>query len=244
MADSREGVEAIVLAAGQGDRLGLGPKAFLRLAGKTLLDRAIGVMRSVAERVIVGVPEELVGQVQAIHAGPDVLVLAGGPTRLDTTRRLLAASSAPLIVQHDVVHPFVGVALARQVVAAARRRGAAMAVAPVAEHVFRADGDLVERVSSTGGLWLARKPLAFARGALRLTEAPRDGDSQTTSAPAPLDAGTPELLFAAGQPVAIVPVKAWNIKISSPPDWALAQAIDALWRAGQLDDGPDGPGTG
>ena len=47
--------EVVVLAAGRGDRLGLGPKAWLVLGGRTLLERAVATMRLAGCRVIVGV---------------------------------------------------------------------------------------------------------------------------------------------------------------------------------------------
>ena len=117
-------VEALVLAAGQGERLGLGPKALLTLDGRTLIDRAVGAVRDVARRVIAGVPPERLDECRAL-LGADVTVVAGGATRLDTEILLVEASSAPLLVLHDVVHPFTTAELARQVVAAARERGAA-----------------------------------------------------------------------------------------------------------------------
>src|SRR6185295_1594220 len=43
-------VDGIVLAAGRGERLGLGPKAWLTLGGRTLLKRAVTTMRLVADR--------------------------------------------------------------------------------------------------------------------------------------------------------------------------------------------------
>src|SRR5436309_668066 len=48
-------VEAIVQGAGRGVRLGLGPKAFIVLAGRTLLERAVSTMLAVAARVTVAV---------------------------------------------------------------------------------------------------------------------------------------------------------------------------------------------
>ena len=75
-------VEAIISAAGQGTRLGLGPKAFVLLAGRTLLEHAVTTMLSVAARVTVAVPsadlahaEHLVGsssdRVDAAHRAGD-----------------------------------------------------------------------------------------------------------------------------------------------------------------------------
>ena len=54
-----EDIDAIVLAAGRGSRLGLGPKAWLTLGGRTLLDRAVATMGAVAGSVTAGVAKSV-----------------------------------------------------------------------------------------------------------------------------------------------------------------------------------------
>lgn len=216
----RDDVEAIVLAAGRGERLGLGPKAFLVLDGRTLLDRAVALMLTVARRVVVGLPEEHVERAAAARS-ERVTVIAGGATRIETTLRLYAATTAAIVVQHDVVHPFASCALARRVVRAARLAGAAMAVAPSGAHVYRGAARLDERIAPGPGLWLAQKPLAYTRAALDAALA--------TGGTAPKGAGTPDLLLAAGQPIEAVEGDPWNIKITNARDWRLAGAIHRSW---------------
>jgi len=139
---------------------------------------------------------------------------------METPLRLFHASTAPLLVQHDIVHPFVTPELARRVVAAARKTGAAMAVARSAAHLYRGEARLAERIVTGDTLWLARKPLAFARLALA-----RAFDRGMML---PDDAGTVELLLSAQEPIEIVPVEPWNIKITTPEDWMLAQALESM----------------
>ena len=52
---SESQVNAVILAAGLGKRLGLGPKAWVRLDGKTLLERAAETLQSAGVRRIVAV---------------------------------------------------------------------------------------------------------------------------------------------------------------------------------------------
>ena len=80
---SNAAVDGIVLAAGRGDRLGLGPKAWLTLGGRTLLERAVATMRLVADRVTVGVAAGDVERAQAV-CGADAVVVAGGATHRET----------------------------------------------------------------------------------------------------------------------------------------------------------------
>ena len=95
-----------------------------------------------------------------------------------------------------------------------------MAVAPVAEHVFRGEGRVAERIASGGALWLARKPLAFHRSSLAHV---LEGSAGVAG-----DAGTVELLLAAGQTVEAVAVPPWDIKVTTPADWTLALALESI----------------
>ncbi|MCR8671504.1 2-C-methyl-D-erythritol 4-phosphate cytidylyltransferase, partial [Agrococcus sp. HG114] len=76
----------IVVAAGSGTRLGRGrPKAFVELAGATILEHALRGLGWVPARVVVVVPGGLEADASAIaaRAGVDALVVAGGATRAD-----------------------------------------------------------------------------------------------------------------------------------------------------------------
>src|SRR5688500_17988110 len=103
---SRGAVDGIVLAAGRGERLGLGPKAWLTLGDRTLLERAVATMRQVADSVTVGVAEADIERARAM-CGDDVVVVAGGATHRDTMTAAYRAGSAPWVLVHDVAHPFL-----------------------------------------------------------------------------------------------------------------------------------------
>ncbi|MFX6427813.1 NTP transferase domain-containing protein, partial [Acinetobacter baumannii] len=45
-------VSVLIPAAGNGERLGLGPKAFLRVGGKTLLEWAVEAFKEAAEVLV------------------------------------------------------------------------------------------------------------------------------------------------------------------------------------------------
>jgi 2-C-methyl-D-erythritol 4-phosphate cytidylyltransferase len=104
----------VVLAAGDGVRLGLGPKGLIEILGETLLTRALRSMAGndcVIEIVVTAPTEavptyrELVGSVG--HALP-VRVVPGGPTRQSSACAGLGAmSSGPQwIAVTDVARPF------------------------------------------------------------------------------------------------------------------------------------------
>lgn len=217
-------VVALIQAAGRGDRLGLGPKAFLTLGARTLLERAVAVMRQVSGQVVAGVPAGDLERARQL-CGDRVTVLAGGSTRIETLLALVRATSAPLLVVHDVVHPFVTVELSRRVIEAARVHGAAAAAVSGATSAYLAPPQGAPARLPAGTLWLTRKPIAvhrdiFEQGVARL-------GAQAS--------GTGAIIAAAGRVPAMIPSESWNVKLTTADDWVLAQAISA-----RLDPSPGG----
>lgn len=85
----------IVTAAGSGERLGAGiPKAFVDLAGSTMLQRAVDAVLAsgVVDRVVVAVPSEKVGTATELLAGR-ADVISGGSERPETVLKALSALS-------------------------------------------------------------------------------------------------------------------------------------------------------
>jgi 2-C-methyl-D-erythritol 4-phosphate cytidylyltransferase len=205
-------VDALVLAAGRGERLGMGPKAWLRLGGCTLLERAVRTMRGVAGRVIVGVAPEELPRARALCG--DAIVVPGGATHRETMLAALRAGGAPLAIVHDVAHPFVTAALAGDVIAAARRAGAAVAAVAATTTAYRWRADTLPERLGARDIWTVRRPFAFRReDFLRgLGAGPADGLSV--------------ILARAGVSTALVPAPSWNIKLTTPDDWVLADAIE------------------
>lgn len=212
-------VEAIIQAAGQGERLGLGPKAFVVLSGKTLLERAVATMLDVARGVCVAVPSVDVARASALVGGPRVTVIAGGDSRAETFRGLIAASRAPWLVLHDVVHPFVDAAITRQIVSTARQDGAAAAALPNSEFAYGCDGRLLGR---PGEVMAVQKPIAFRRSAAE------QGLRLAAGAGSPRDPGALEVLALAGVRVRFVVGSPTNIKITTADDLSLARAIASI----------------
>jgi 2-C-methyl-D-erythritol 4-phosphate cytidylyltransferase len=208
-------VEAIVQAAGAGERLGRGPKAFLGLGGQTLLERAIAVMRVVATRVTVAVPPVEVERARDLCAGR-AAVIAGGATRRETLCLLMDGARAPWVVLHDIVHPFVTPALARRVLETARARGAAVAAVRSTSSAYRADATGAAARIPAGDVWLTRKPWAFRR----------EDFARGLASPGDAKEGVGGFLTRAGQAIALVDAESWNIKLTTTDDWRLAEAIE------------------
>lgn len=214
---------ALIPAAGLGTRLGLGPKALVEVAGRSLLARSVAVLAPLVDEVLVALPEGL-----GLPEGIPARAITGGVTRQESVRLLLRATSAELVLVHDAARPFLPEGVIHALLEAIPETGAATAALPVADTLVRGEagrwGDVVPRE----GLWAVQTPQGFRRELLlRAHEAARaEGFSATD------DAG---LVVRLGLPVTLVPGDARLFKVTAPGDLALARAVAAVWDAGADD---------
>jgi len=216
------GFQALIQAAGSGSRLGLGPKAFVVLDGRTLLERAIEIVRDIAEGVIVAVPAAEITRARALVGGDGITVIAGGASRSETTRRLVAQATAPWLLLHDVVHPFATTALVKRVLEAAYGHRASAAGVANTEFLYDRNGELLH---APGDVLIGQKPVAFAREAVEAAhQALRESSASN-------DPSLLEVLELAGIRTKFVEGSARNIKITGPAELEIAQAMIAQEKA-------------
>jgi len=214
-------VAALVPAAGSGERLGRGPKAFVGLGGRPLLAWAVAALAPWVDEVVVAVPDDDLDRawavVAAVDGGRQARVVPGGATRQATVAALLASVEAELVVVHDAARPFLDGATVRAVIAAAHEHGACSVGQPVADSLVRsADGEPVDR----SGLRAVQTPQAFRRELLLRAHAAalRDGVAATD------DAG---LVRRLGSAVAWVAGGTHLFKVTTAADLELAEAVVA-----------------
>lgn len=228
-------VAAIIAAAGLGRRMQQDiPKTYLPLAGKPILIHTLEVFEKVPEvhEVLVVVhPEDLEfcqEEIIAPHLLKKVLRLVpGGKERQDSVYNALKvlmkeADELEVILVHDGVRPLVAPALVGQVVAAARRHGAAILGIPCQDTLKRVNSrkEVVDTVDRRE-LWQVQTPQAF-RAAL-LWQAYQEAMCQSFYATD--EAGLVEAL---GKPVVVVPSSPVNLKITTQDDLKMAEALLAL----------------
>jgi 2-C-methyl-D-erythritol 4-phosphate cytidylyltransferase len=223
---------AILLAAGLGTRLGGGtPKAFVNLGSVSLLVRVLQSLAATAavQEIVVTVPagteQRARGQVQAAQIQLPVKIVAGGPERQDSVRVALGLTSAEseLVVIHDAARPFATPAMFSACIAAAAANGAAIAAIPVKDTLKRVEGQTIVSTLAREGLWHAQTPQAFRRDLLWRAHEEAFRDSVTATD----DACLCERL---GIAVQIVPGSATNLKITSPDDLQIGEAIAASFK--------------
>jgi len=163
------GVTAIILAAGQGRRLGGETvKALRRVQGMPLLAhslRAFSACASVDDIVVVTRSED-VETARTIAAPYGVRnCVVGGVTRRDSSLAGIAAAHGEIVLVHDAARPCVTVSLIERIIQGARDHGACVPVLRVHDTVRLADGSRLVAGSTMHrpGLVRVQTPQGFRR---------------------------------------------------------------------------------
>jgi 2-C-methyl-D-erythritol 4-phosphate cytidylyltransferase len=218
-------VGAIVAAAGLGTRLGLGSKALVRLNGRTTLARAVELFLGIDEVsriVVVGPPSRLETaehEVSALHPGKPVTVRPGGDSRQASVRIGVGAlGDCDFVLVHDAARPLATPALVRRVLHAAMESGAAFPAIAPRDAVKRVEGNRLVESLDRSRVVLAQTPQCFAYALLarahrEAADAGLVGDDDA------------QLVAAAGHAVTVVEGEQANIKLTTPEDFAVVEAL-------------------
>jgi 2-C-methyl-D-erythritol 4-phosphate cytidylyltransferase len=218
---------AIIVAAGRGERMGGIDKLLTPVAGQALVAHSISVFASatVVDELVVVASMANREQIEAIvgSIAPRAQVVLGGERRRDSVRAGLdALSDCEYVVVHDGARPLVTPDLIEAALAGAREAGAALCAVPVTDTVKRADAEsMVYGTVSRERLWLAQTPQAFRRDVLLRAHAATDIEATD-------DATLVELMEA---PVRLVMGSARNIKVTTPQDLELVEALIGVGRS-------------
>jgi 2-C-methyl-D-erythritol 4-phosphate cytidylyltransferase/2-C-methyl-D-erythritol 2,4-cyclodiphosphate synthase len=240
-------VTAIIAAGGRGQRLGAAqPKQLLAVGGRPVLERSVAAFLAhpSVDALVIALPPDLADPPPAylVGASKPLTIVAGGLRRQDSVANAFRAvgARADVVVVHDAARPFVTADLIGRTIAAAVETGAAVAALPARDTVKRAhlhhivDHDPAEAgrddrryvVAETlprESIFLAQTPQAFRREVLRAALALGEQGADATDEAA--------LAERAGHTVRLVEGDASNIKITTPDDLPIAEAI-AMEREG------------
>ena len=219
---------ALVLAAGRGDRLRSGtPKAFVRLAGRSLLAHALEALAGSPEidLVVPVVAASELDRFAALAAERNEIPklappVAGGRERQDSVRAGLASlgPEITLVAVHDAARPLVRGEDVSRVVELARLHGAALLAVPATDTIKRVRAGLVVETPPRAECWVAQTPQAFRIEVLReaLAKAEQEGVLGTDDT---------QLVERLGVAVRVVEGDPSNLKITRPEDLLLAEAL-------------------
>jgi 2-C-methyl-D-erythritol 4-phosphate cytidylyltransferase len=208
---------ALLVAAGRGERLGTGgPKAFVMLRGRPMLQWSIDALAKVNEvdRIVVALPP-------GVHAPPGTIGVAGGRERSHSVRAALReAGECDVVVVHDAARPMVTPDIVQDCLdtLAAHDCDGAIAAAPVTDTIKESRGEEVVRTLDRTSLWAVQTPQAFTRDAL---ERALDRDEAELAA-ATDDAS---LVESRGGTVRLVRSPRENLKVTTAFDLRLAELL-------------------
>jgi len=208
---------ALVVAAGQGERLGSrGPKAFVQLNGRAMLEWSIAALRENpgVEEIVVALPPK-------VTAPPGCVGVAGGATRSASVQAALAAARGdgdPILI-HDAARPLVTPELIEAVLAGLGGVDCAIAAAPVTDTTKECDAArIVLRTLDRTRLWAVQTPQVFRREALeRALARPAEELAKATD--------EASLIEQAGGSVRIVPAPPENLKVTTTLDLLVAEQL-------------------
>jgi 2-C-methyl-D-erythritol 4-phosphate cytidylyltransferase len=175
-------------------------------------------------RVVVAAPLSHVDIMRSAlaDAGAEALVVAGGADRTESVRLALAAAlgespDVSIVLVHDAARAFTPPELIRAVTAAvAAGAPAVVPTLPVADTVKRVDAnEIVTETVSRADLRAVQTPQGFALDVLQRSYAAADAAHTD-------DAGLAERI---GVPVSTVPGHPAAMKITTPFDLAVAEAV-------------------
>lgn len=235
MSDAPVSFVALILAAGQGRRMGASkPKAWLEIEGKSVLAWSAERLARVPghEGTILAVDADSLSQrvpehQEALAAAGVVEIVEGGASRQESCQRAFAAATRRLpevrvILVHDAARPFFPIPQTREALRIAAQQGGALLGHRARDTLKRIDpaGLILETVDRSE-IFLAATPQCFRPDlfARMLAEAQRR-EIQGTD-----EAGLAE---ACGIPVRAVECPSTNLKLTWPEDLSLVPSLLAL----------------
>jgi 2-C-methyl-D-erythritol 4-phosphate cytidylyltransferase len=214
---------AVIVAGGKGVRMGTAmPKQFLDLGGHPVLYHTIKAFVDAYEdmHLVLVLPTDQLSYAQMVlQSFPeriDITIVAGGETRYHSVQNgLKAVEGEAIIFVHDGVRPLVMPALIQRCYETALDRGTAIPAIPVADSMRIVDGDDSDPVDREA-MRIIQTPQTFRSDVLLPAFAQEWKPSFTDEA---------TVVEAAGTDVVLVEGERSNIKVTTPEDLLIAEAL-------------------
>lgn len=221
---TQRSVAVVLLAAGKGERLGAkAPKAFVELAGKSLLEHS--VFRALAtenlKQLIIAVPESHLDQTlefekQLSNQGVDIRVVVGGATRQQSVSESLAvlAGGIDIVLVHDSARSLASTELFNRVAQAVFENQIGVIPAlHVADTIKKYKGDVIQETIERSDLVRAQTPQGFPASVLVAAHVGATEEFTDDAA----------LIQSIGGTVMMIPGEEQALKITTAEDFERAQ---------------------
>lgn len=246
---------AIIVAAGSGTRAGGSlPKQFQSIGQKPMLQYTLDAFLSAPIDEYILVLSKDAGCIMNQHdvsidfKGKEVVVVEGGKERTDSVYAGLCAASGEYVLIQDGARPFTSAAVIERCMEDVQIHRACVAAVPITDTVKRAGDRFVEETLDRSKLWAMQTPQCFERKLLKscynkmfntesmapaIDKSLRNNQEQkkptargkTSSAVLTDDAMIVEAY--ADVPVYLTKGDPLNIKVTTPTDFVLAEALCA-----------------
>ncbi len=213
---------ALIVAAGRGQRLGGEmPKQYRRLAGKAVLRRAVEPFlahpRIGAVRVVIGPGQEELAHEALDGLDVGALIIGAEERALSVVNGLDALpAGARSVLIHDAARPLCSPAVIDRLLDALASHGAAVPVLRIADTLTRLDDTMLGERVDRDQVARVQTPQAFDLSALREAMSAWRGEMPTDES---------AYLQAYGRGIAAVEGDAMLDKLTTPADWARAEAL-------------------
>lgn len=217
---------AVIVAAGQATRMQGEDKILLELDGRSVIDRTLDLFQNcdMVNEIVVVTNSEKMGYMRSLCAAKGytkvTAITEGGKTRVHSVMRGLdhVANKSSLVAVHDGARPLVTPDIIQDTIRKAATFHAAAPAIPVKDTIKVAKNHIVTDTPDRGSLFAVQTPQVFDYDLLR-------GALQRA-----LDHGAPitddcSAVEALGMSVYLSNGSEENIKITTPLDVALAEAI-------------------
>lgn len=217
---------ALIVAGGSGSRMGGAvPKQFLELAGKPILLHTVEKFLAWSPKIklILALPEAdfsrwepLAARLTRLPNHPITLV-PGGATRFQSVRNgLNAVDGEGLVAIHDAVRPLVSVEVVRRTFEAAAQFGNGVAAVAAKDSIRQISADGTNSALDRASMRLVQTPQTFRVSLIKQAfEQPES----------PLFTDDASVAEAAGFPIHLVEGSYENLKITTPEDLVVAEAL-------------------
>ncbi len=213
---------AVIVAAGSASRMKGIDKTIAPVGGEPLILRTVRAVAQAEEitRILIVTREDLIPIVSQLCSSEPKFagVIAGGSSRSESVLRGLQTATGELVAIHDGARPFVTGELIDRTIRTAIEYGAAAPAIPVKDTIKVARERRVEETPDRSTLFAVQTPQVFYREEIQriLMQAMEQGIPLTD------DCSAAEW---AGKTVVLTEGSEENIKITTPMDLILGEAI-------------------